>query len=294
MGKISQIFNFDNIGGKIKSFVKWSCWITILLICISLPIFCIVCIVDSWPAYTILLAVIGAMVSSVLVWLGSWAMYAFGELTEDIHALRIGGKSTNASKEKKGKQKKNPKDDEPKETTSESEDLGDFFRSGDFVSIKCPLCRASLSILAGETNTVCPHCDTVINRGGKQQPKQSQKQNPERPQKANGTHQLSPGDIEKAVSAYLQRKVSISEIGCTLVYVIPASSGQPLEMHLNLTVGSDEFTSLDLTLFDYEKGGYFYEGKHLALDEAWLPASEIFSFDTSRFQSFDTCEDNSD
>ena len=292
MGKISQIFNFDNIGAKIKNFVKWSCWITILLIWIALPIVCIFLIADSWPAYTSLLAVIGAMVSSVLVWLGSWVIYAFGELTEDIHALRLGGKVK--EKEKKNKQKGKPDNYTPDETESEPDDLGDFFQPGDFVNIHCPRCRASLSVLAGDTNTICPHCNTTINRGSKQQAKQSQKQDQQRPQKASGTQQLSPGDIEKAVSTYLQRKVSISEIRCCLVYVIPASSGQPLEMHLNLTVGKEEFTSLDLILFDYQKGGYYYEGKRLALDEPWLPASEIFSFDTALFQSFETCEDNSD
>ena len=32
MAKLSEVFNFDDIGKKIKEFTKWYCWITIVLI----------------------------------------------------------------------------------------------------------------------------------------------------------------------------------------------------------------------------------------------------------------------
>ena len=47
IGKISEIFNFDNIGGKIKNLAKWSCWITILLIWVAAPIAFIVLVSDE-------------------------------------------------------------------------------------------------------------------------------------------------------------------------------------------------------------------------------------------------------
>ena len=88
MGKISEIFNFDNIGGKIKNLAKWSCWITILLIWVAAPIAFIVLVSDDWTAYLCWIPLVGAIVGPVLVWVESWVLYAFGEFVEDIHAIR--------------------------------------------------------------------------------------------------------------------------------------------------------------------------------------------------------------
>ena len=82
MGKISEIFNFDNIGGKIKNFAKWSCWITILLIWIAAPISFIVLVSDNWTAELCWIPLLGAIVGPFFVWIGSWTMYALGELVE--------------------------------------------------------------------------------------------------------------------------------------------------------------------------------------------------------------------
>lgn len=82
MGKISEIFNFDNIGGKIKNLAKWSCWITILLIWIAAPIAFIALVADDWTAEFCWIPLVGAIVGPVLVWVESWLLYAFGELVE--------------------------------------------------------------------------------------------------------------------------------------------------------------------------------------------------------------------
>ncbi len=88
MGKISEIFNFDNIGSKIKNLAKWSCWITILLIWIVAPISFIALVADDWTAEFCWIPLVGAIVGPVFVWIGSWTMYAFGEFVDDIHAMR--------------------------------------------------------------------------------------------------------------------------------------------------------------------------------------------------------------
>jgi hypothetical protein len=82
MGKISEIFNFDNIGGKIKNLAKWSCWITILLIWIAAPIAFIALVADDYTAELCWIPLVGAIVGPIFVWIGSWAMYAFGEFVE--------------------------------------------------------------------------------------------------------------------------------------------------------------------------------------------------------------------
>lgn len=88
MGKISEIFNFENIGGKIKGFAKWSCWITILLIWIAAAFSFVFIVTDEWKASFWWIPIIGAIAGPISVWLGCWALYAFGQLVEDVHALR--------------------------------------------------------------------------------------------------------------------------------------------------------------------------------------------------------------
>lgn len=88
MGKISEIFNFDNIGEKIKNLAKWSCWITILLIWIATPITFIALVADEWTAHLWWVPLLSAIVGPVVVWIESWMIYAFGEFVEDIHAMR--------------------------------------------------------------------------------------------------------------------------------------------------------------------------------------------------------------
>jgi hypothetical protein len=105
--------------------------------------------------------------------------------------------------------------------------------------------------------------------------------------------QLSISDIEGAASAYLNRRISISDISCTLIYVIPKSSGIPKEMHLDMAVGNEEFTSLDL-FFDENRHAYFFKGRHLALDGAWRSEEESFGFDVALFKSFNTEADEDD
>lgn len=99
--------------------------------------------------------------------------------------------------------------------------------------------------------------------------------------------QLSISDIENAASAFLNHRISISDITCTLIYVIPQSTGIPKEMHLDMAVGDQEFTSLDL-FFDQNRHAYYFKGRHLALDGAWRSEEEIFGFNVNMFKAFTT------
>lgn len=228
MGKISEIFNFDNIGGKIKNLAKWSCWITILLIWIAAPIAFFILLDRAEELWWIPL--VSAFIGPIVVWIGSWAMYAFGEFVEDIHAIR----------DKEG-------------TTKE-------------VKAK----RAAEA--------------TAKRKAEEKAKREEEKEAAEREAKQE---QLSISDFETAASAFLNHHVSISDISCTLIYVISKSTGKPKEMHLDMAVGDQEFTSLDL-FFDQTRKAYFFKGRQLALDGAWRSAEEIFGFDVSLFKEFNT------
>lgn len=103
---MNKIFNFDNIGGKIKNLAKWSCWITILLIWIAAPIAFIALLADYWTAELCWIPLVGAIIGPFFVWVSSWAMYAFGEFVEDIHAIR--NKEETPVDQKAGQEKNEP------------------------------------------------------------------------------------------------------------------------------------------------------------------------------------------
>ena len=88
MGNLSEFFNFENIGNKIKNYAKWYCWVTILLIWISTPITFVILVSDNWTKHLAWIPFLVAIVGPIVVWIGSWGMYAFGEYVEDIHAIR--------------------------------------------------------------------------------------------------------------------------------------------------------------------------------------------------------------
>ena len=221
MGWISDIFNYDNIGGKIKKVAKWYCWIVILLIWICTPVFIFILGRESNLEEYWWIPCVGAIFGPVVIWISSWPVYAFGQFVEDTHAIR---------------------------------------------------------------NKACENGETAVKESTAKVQQAVREQ----------LRQLDRQDIEKAVSAYLGKQVSVSEIACTLVYVIPENKGEPQEMHLYMVVGDEEFSSLDLCFFEPKKKGYYIKGQRLALDSAWLPVNRIFSFDASEFKYFTTEEDNSD
>ena len=79
MGRFFEIFNFDNIGGKIKGFAKWSCWISIILTWVCAIISFLVLLFSSGAFLYAFLVPIIAILDSLLIWVGSWTMYALGE-----------------------------------------------------------------------------------------------------------------------------------------------------------------------------------------------------------------------
>ena len=82
------MFNYDNIGGKIKNLAKWGCRITILLMWTAAYIAFVMLVNNKWTVNLCWIPLVGAIVGPVLAWIGSWVMYAYGELVEDIHAMR--------------------------------------------------------------------------------------------------------------------------------------------------------------------------------------------------------------
>ena len=80
-----KMFNFDNIGAKIKNTTKWVCWISIILIWIASSIAFIGLAFDFW--YICWIPVLAALVLPVILWIFCWFVYAFGELVDKTCAI---------------------------------------------------------------------------------------------------------------------------------------------------------------------------------------------------------------
>lgn len=72
---------FENIGGKIKGFTKFVCWVGIIgSVIIGLTFFS--------SKYTIVTGLLIMAVGSLASWIGSFIMYGFGELVESAMETR--------------------------------------------------------------------------------------------------------------------------------------------------------------------------------------------------------------
>ncbi len=80
---------YENIGVKIKNWAKW----IFIVEAIGAVITGIALAVNEDALY-IFIAIGGPIVA----WVGSWILYAFGELVEDIHALRYNSTINNIDK----------------------------------------------------------------------------------------------------------------------------------------------------------------------------------------------------
>lgn len=79
---------FEHIGGKLKTFAKFSAWFGIM---VSLLLGATI-IISMEAEFTLIGGVCAFMVmtlGSLFAWISSWALYAFGELVENVEAVRL-------------------------------------------------------------------------------------------------------------------------------------------------------------------------------------------------------------
>ena len=78
---IIKIFNFNNIGSKIKNLAKWFCWIAILFIW-SFSAVAFVGLLLTDDASYCWIPIVCALIGPFAVWFSCWMLYGFGELVE--------------------------------------------------------------------------------------------------------------------------------------------------------------------------------------------------------------------
>ena len=75
------MFNYDNIGGKIKGLAKAA----FIVEAIAAVLSGIVMFIEDDDMF--LLAVLVAVVGPIVAWVGSWLLYGFGQLIENSDTL---------------------------------------------------------------------------------------------------------------------------------------------------------------------------------------------------------------
>ena len=77
---------YEDIGGKIKNWAKW----IFIVEAIAAIIYGIALIADDAAVIGFVVLICGPLVA----WVGSWILYAFGQLVEDVHTMRNKESST--------------------------------------------------------------------------------------------------------------------------------------------------------------------------------------------------------
>ena len=73
-------FLYEDIGGKIKRMAKW----TFIIEAIASIITGIALAINEYDGGYLLICIFGPIVA----WVSSWLLYAFGQIVEDVHAIR--------------------------------------------------------------------------------------------------------------------------------------------------------------------------------------------------------------
>ncbi len=73
---------YDNIGGKIKGLAK-----AMFIVEVIGAVIAGIALVATDAGF-ILIGLLTLFCGPIIAWVGSWILYAFGELVEDIHAIR--------------------------------------------------------------------------------------------------------------------------------------------------------------------------------------------------------------
>lgn len=95
---------FDDIGGKIKGLVKWSFAVEAILV-VVVGIAAMLDCLFSGRFLLFLLIPFAAVAALAVLWVGSWVMYAFGEMVQRVcnidDRLVIAGKKSRFDNEPK-------------------------------------------------------------------------------------------------------------------------------------------------------------------------------------------------
>ena len=154
---------YDNIGGKIKGLAK-----TMFIVAAIGAVITGIVLLATVDDYLILYGLLTLVCGPIIAWVGSWILYAFGELVEDVHAMRkkyypMAEELANREAGEKEKREAVPTAHSvaastQKVSVEESADNDD----DDFIEGVCPNCGEKWSAFFDDTEVICHKCKKKI------------------------------------------------------------------------------------------------------------------------------------
>ena len=158
------MFNYDNIGEKIKSWAKWIAIVESVLSVIG-GILVMVNEIgggDSWLLMGPLLMILGPMIA----WVSSWLLYGFGEIVSasiiyQYESYDKGNSYMNSSDSEDMKElaERAQKESTEREIASKNAPIIEINRWGDGI---CPECHKPINLDPNILHAICPKCKSPL------------------------------------------------------------------------------------------------------------------------------------
>ena len=156
------MFNYDDIGKKIKGLAKASFIVEAIGAIITGFAFLIGWGLDAWWALFII------FFGPIVAWVSSWLLYGFGELidkTIDIEENTRNGQPKPSMHKSANKSTKKSKKNSSNDTTKRDATMPDTPKNFDeieFIDCVCPNCQETLSFTTETQEAQCPFCENTI------------------------------------------------------------------------------------------------------------------------------------
>ena len=153
------MYNYDNIGRKIKNCAKWS-FIVAAVTAVIAGFF-----IMGLDEDMIIVGLLVILFGPLLAWVSSWLMYGYGQLIENSDIIAQAHQRANQKHEKTvhaQEQKRIAENRRVVKANIENPEID----INDFVDITCSTCKTELSFPKGHLQSgeelTCPMCDAPI------------------------------------------------------------------------------------------------------------------------------------
>ena len=85
---MNKLFDFADIGKKIKHFVKWFCWVEIALVWIASLVALGILLANNETMKLFWVPLLAGIVTPCVIWVKSWLAYAFGDVVDNVASLK--------------------------------------------------------------------------------------------------------------------------------------------------------------------------------------------------------------
>ena len=165
---------FDNIGVKMQKLAKLVFGLSFgcsILLGTELILLAIIYFETLW--FLLLIAPIVVLLGLAISWLSVMQLYAFGQVVEDVHAMRneeypcieVG---TNGTKDKQqltsSDRAKNNANNSSKNNKIDKDNYESNNEQFKYIDKACPECGETVSFKENEMELVCPWCNANISR----------------------------------------------------------------------------------------------------------------------------------